>query len=150
MFAGKYKSIDFPATITIETSYNIYFTDTNNTNYTRKLIGFICKNMLIITDNDLTSYYPSFYMDYLAPSTLTFEREIQTIYFDFEYPYLLNGTLNNNVYDWSDSQKLLKKIPITNIFAYDEDGNILLTTVLSQPIKKTIAQNLKVRVKYDI
>lgn len=152
MFVGNFKSIDFSnSTITIETSYNnIYFTDIDNTNYTRKLIGFICKNMLVITDNNLENDYPSFYMDYLGPSTLTFEREIQTIYFDFEYPYLLNGTLNDNVYDWSDSQKLLEKIPITNIFAYDEDGNILLTTVLSQPIEKTIAQNLKIRVKYDI
>lgn len=145
-WVGNLNSIEFSSdNFLIETFYNnVYITDLRVAEPESKYCGFLLKNSFIATNSiDIAGFDPG---DIL----LNFTKEFQTIYLEFEYPYLMNGTLNENVYDWSDQNKLTGSIPITNIYSYDQYGDVLNHIVLSEPIQKTIAQNLMVRVKYDI
>lgn len=149
-WAGQVTSVDYESErYLIQTVYNNIFVEDLLSDSGLVYAGFISNNSIILTtgfDNVVTVDKETVKNNL----SLTLQRKNQTIYLEYEYPYLMNGTINQNVYEWSNSNKLTSFLPITNIYLYDEHGKILSLTTLSEPIKKTIAQNLKVRVRYDI
>lgn len=143
-WAGQVMSVDYTSVnYLIYTSYNNIYIQNLNTDVV-SYIGFIVKNNIVFVDPIIQT------LSILDSLLITLQKKIETIYIEFEYPYLMNGTTNENVYNWSNPSKMTALMPITNIFCYDEDGEIVSLTSLSEPVKKTIAQNLKVRIRYDI
>ena len=149
-WAGQVTSVDYKSDhYLISTLYNNIYVEDLLSDSGPIYAGFISNNSIIMTSG-MTDVITSGSDEILNNAVITFQKKIQTIYLEYEYPYLLNGTVNENVYSWDDVNKLSALLPITSIYLYDENGKILNLTSLSEPIKKTIAQNLKVRVRYDI
>lgn len=150
-WAGRVTSIDYESErYLVNTVYNNIFVENLISGTGPVYCGFILDGAIIITSG-LTDTVASEDLDEVfSKIVITLQKKIQTIYLEYEYPYLMNGTINENVYSWSDPNKLTSFLPITNIYLYDENGKALSLTSLSEPIKKTIAQNLKVRIRYDI
>jgi len=149
-WAGQVTSVDYESDrYLISTLYNNIYAEDLLLGSGSIYAGFISNNSIIMTSG-LTDVITEGAEEILNSAMITLQRKMQTIYLEYEYPYLLNGTVNENVYEWSDINKLTALLPITSIYLYDENGKVLNLTSLSEPIKKTIAQNLKVRVRYDI
>ena len=149
-WAGQVTSVDYESDhYLINTLYNNIYVEDLLSDSGSIYAGFISNNSIIMTSG-LTDVITEGAEEILNSTMITLQRKMQTIYLEYEYPYLLNGTINENVYSWDDANKLSALLPITSIYLYDENGKILNLTSLSEPIKKTIAQNLKVRVRYDI
>jgi hypothetical protein len=149
-WAGQVTSVDYKSDrYSISTLYNNIYVEDLLSDSGSIYAGFISNNSIIMTSG-LTDVITEGAEEILNSTMITLQRKMQTIYLEYEYPYLLNGTINENVYSWDDANKLSALLPITSIYLYDENGKILNMTSLSEPIKKTIAQNLKVRVRYDI